>query len=461
MTTLLFFDDFYVDRWENLSRHVGRPELVPEATFEDPDNWVSSGYPTVFRDESGKWRCLYVGKPLEPPQDQRYPLVAESDDGIRWETPDLTQTVPLPDRRFHHQVMPVDRFGQWDCYHDERAEDPNERLKGLVVNRDGTSLWTSPDGLTWREAKGVEWRPLRPDPPNTAFWNEVRQSYVISARPTPRPHPRRVAFSETKDWRSFGEQELVLMTDALDSPLAEIYGMVVFPYEGKFVGLVWIYHTDPRKLRKYFGGKTDCQIAYSYNGWHFQRTLREPFIPNAETGQLGAGVVRPHSMIVDEEQTIRIYSSSSKLEHGHHLYGDDPGAILMHRLRLDGFVYLESDGGPGMLGTRPLFLRSGELQFNVRSGQEVRVQITDVDGDAVDGYGFDDCAPFRGDDLFWTPRWKHDRSLAELTGRFVRLEIRLDHARMYAIRGDFVPTTQSEAKTLAARGEEPESSPGF
>ena len=110
MTTLLFFDDFYLDSWENLSRHVGRPELVPEATFEDPHHWVSSGWPTVFRHESGTWRCLYVGKPFQVQQDyrdlfgqeQRYPLVAESDDGIRWETPDLTETVPLPDRRYPH-----------------------------------------------------------------------------------------------------------------------------------------------------------------------------------------------------------------------------------------------------------------------------------------------------------------------------------------------------------------------
>ena len=56
MTTLLFFDDWNLERRENLSRHVGRPELVPEGTFEDPDHWVSSGYPTVFRHESGTWR---------------------------------------------------------------------------------------------------------------------------------------------------------------------------------------------------------------------------------------------------------------------------------------------------------------------------------------------------------------------------------------------------------------------
>ena len=122
MTTLLFFDDFCLNRWENLRRRVGRPELVPEATFVVPDHLVASGYPTVFQDEAGKWRCLYGGEPAQPINGsrQRIPLVAESDDGIRWRIPDLTDIVPLPDRRYPNQVMPMDQFGEWNHYLDER-----------------------------------------------------------------------------------------------------------------------------------------------------------------------------------------------------------------------------------------------------------------------------------------------------------------------------------------------------
>ena len=217
-TTLLFWDDYYLNRRENLKRRVGQPELVPEATFEEPNFWISSGYPTVFRHESGVWRMLYNGKSSFPDEQgqyshDRFPLLAESDDGIRWRTPDLTRRVPLPDRRFPHQVMPVDEFGQWDCYFDERAEDPNERVKGLVMLSAGerTGLWTSPDGLSWKRVAGVQWRAGENiDPPSTAFWNEVRQSYVISARPS-RRLKRVVAFSETTDWRHFTDEELVLL----------------------------------------------------------------------------------------------------------------------------------------------------------------------------------------------------------------------------------------------------------
>jgi hypothetical protein len=483
MRTVLFFDSFYLNRWENLRRCVGHPEPAPEATFVDPDHMIAVGYPAVFRDEAGKWRCLYQGMPAEPgdasPGDasrQRYPLVAESDDGMSWKIPDLTKLVPLPDRRYPNQVLPAEKFGQWNHYVDERAEDPQQRLKGLVQFPGGkTSLWTSSDGLKWSQVEGVEWCRYGPDTPANAFWNEERQSYVFVTRPrNPHghtavypgiAHPRRYAVSETKDWQTFSEPELALMCDSLDPPLAELYGLPVFPYEGIYIGLMWIYDTvpyrsaDPKTMRKYYGGKVDCQLVYSYNGWHFQRTLREPFIPNAPTGQYGAGVLHPTTLMVDDEQSIRIYSSSSKVEHGYHDWlGDwetDLGAILMHRLRLDGFMYLESVGGLGILGTRPLFWYGGELRLNVQSVQEARVQVTDIAGKAIEGYSFGDCEPFSGDELFWQPRWKNGRAMADLSKQVLRVEIGLENARIYAIRGDFLPLSDREARQIVETGEEP------
>ena len=60
---LLFFDDQYLDRRENLERRVGRPRRVEEGSFRDPLLDPSWGYPSVFRDpESGIWHCLYEGQ---------------------------------------------------------------------------------------------------------------------------------------------------------------------------------------------------------------------------------------------------------------------------------------------------------------------------------------------------------------------------------------------------------------
>ena len=106
---------------------------------------------------------------------------------------------------------------------------------------------------------------------------------MISARPAPHNRPLRVAFSETRGCNTFTEPELVLTSDALYTSLAKIYGMIVFPYGGKFVEMMWIYHVDPHIADKYVGGATDWQLAHSYNGWHFQRTRSVPLFPTRKS----------------------------------------------------------------------------------------------------------------------------------------------------------------------------------
>ena len=135
---------------------------MPEATFSALEFWLASGYPSVFRDASGIWRCLYQGKPRAEPQETRYPLLLESDDRLCWQAPDLTRAVPLDERRFRNQVMPVTRFRERDCYYDAHTENPWERLKALVTH---LSADTTADSLRWRELPGVRWRAGAPMPP--------------------------------------------------------------------------------------------------------------------------------------------------------------------------------------------------------------------------------------------------------------------------------------------------------
>jgi len=115
-------------------------------------------------------------------------------------------------------------------------------------------------------------------------------------------------------------------------------------------------------------------------------------------------------------------------------------------LRRDGFTYLESCGGAGVIGTRPLFWKSGSpLELNVLApAGEVRVQITDSKGAVLSGYSFGDCVPFTGDALRWKPIWRESSSVLSLPGRTLRLEVRLDNARLFAIRGNFRILTAAE-----------------
>lgn len=460
MFTLMFFDDWYLSRRENLLRHIGQPELVPESTFVDPYADVAWGYPSVFRDrQTGRWRCAYQGM---PDANTFIPLLAESEDGIMWQLADLTEKLPIAHRQAPHQLFGRENFVEWSpCYVDPRAEGTDAWLKGLAIrhsdNPSGIEavLFTSPDGINWNYAEASVWHRTVGDPITTAFWNPYRESYVFSGRPT--HNDRRIAVFETKDWEHFSSPELALQADALDTPCAEIYGMPVFQYHQLFIGFLWIYHVSPvvNAEFKYLHGKVDCQLAYSYNGWHFQRALREPFIPNAKPGDYGAGCIYPSSMITNGTEPIRIYSSASKGEHASIKRGaqGNQSAILLHQLRYNGFVFLEPQGGVGELTTRPLHWQAGELSVNVCVPHgEARVQVTDLYGQAIEGYEFDRCIPFAGDNLAWQPHWQAGRTLTQLSDRVVRLEVRLTNGRLYSMSGEFEVKMRYEAIQLERRG---------
>ena len=111
MYTILFFDDSMLHNRSNLSRKTGKPTIIDEGTFEDPYIDTAWGYPSVVFDEiSSKWRCYYQGE-LGSPHNQAIHVMAESDDGINWQIPDLSKLVKIQDRLTPHQIYP--NLNEW------------------------------------------------------------------------------------------------------------------------------------------------------------------------------------------------------------------------------------------------------------------------------------------------------------------------------------------------------------
>lgn len=463
--TILFFDDLPLNRLDNMERKIGRPKLITESVYQDPYLNAAWGYPMVyFDDSSGKWRQPYHA--WEEDRSKRYPVLAESDDGLQWRPEDTTEEIDIPGRKYPHELFHMPDFSEMSrCYLDPHA-DPSERLKNLVVRHEenqehSSSLWVSPDALHWRCKEGVHWQKPVPDPATFPFWNEFRQSYVLSTRPA--WADRRVAVMETKNWRDFTKPELALQADAIDHPLTQPYGMPVFPYEGMYVALLWLFHVVPQvkghSPHKFLGGHVDCQLAYSLNGWHFQRCLRDPLIPNGEIGQPDSGCVYP-SFLLQKDNELWIYASACTHEHGYIPQGS--GSLLAYRLRKDGFVYLQSGNGRGYVGTRPLLIRDESLFLNIQNpGGEARFQLTNSAGEPLSGYTFENSDTFRGDSVDLTPRWQDGKSLKEHVEKVVRLEIEISNGRIYALRGNFRVLTGYECRRYENFGEEPSDTPGF
>ena len=332
MYCLLLFDDWHLHSRTNLDRHTGSARMITEGTFRDPNADTAWGYPSVIQDpESGKWRCYYQGEVSEAGA-YIVPLLAESDDGVHWEMPDLTDKIDIPDRKTPNQLFGTEKFREWcGMYADPHAEGTDEWLKAMITYRTGPGLnlisyvATSGDGMRWTFHEDARWHPTGNDPGQFAFWNPHRQTYVLSFRPRGRRQTDRVV----------GNQGLAGVFQARTGaaggrarhPLGTSVRYAVFPYEQMFVGLPWVYHTDPivypdekfeGLLTMYAGddiarimGKIDCHVAYSINGWHFQRTVREPLIPNGPPGDPSSGCIYPSSM-TEVGDTLRIYSSASK-----------------------------------------------------------------------------------------------------------------------------------------------------
>ncbi len=478
---LLFFDDSQFWSKHNLVRKLGSPDLIPEATILDPNAELAFAYPTVFPNEdTGGWRCLYQGllsggnnlsghPSIVPGISHFAACVADSDDGMYWTFPDLSASVPIAERRIPNQVEPAlwDMFGEWGpSYYDENAQNPEERIKGFVCKGHGPSTgikdsWivTSPDGLKWSgDLNSPRWHPYGSDPTVSAFWSDHREAYILIIRPN--NGDRRIAVMETSDWKEFSRPELALWTDSLDPDLAEIYGMPSFPYGGIYIGLVWLYRVPPlsEEYGKFTAGRIDCQLAYSYDGLHWNRSLRNSFIPNASPGEVGFGCILPSSMILTDNE-IRFYSSASIPEHA--VYDDslglNNGAILMHRMRIDGFVYLECPGGVSYFRTRAMLIEGPKLFLNAKvPNGEIKVEITDLEGTPIEGYGLDDCTPCTVDSISWEPRWKDGRNLEDIRGKAVQLGISFRGGQLYSISGEFQMMTAKEGMRYVSFGTPPD-----
>jgi len=449
VTTILFFDDWWLESRFNIVRKIGEPQWVPEATLEDPLTAGVYNFPTVYRDpENDKWRALYSGVVLTEGQpDLPFLMLAESDDGVHWTKPNLSKVLAQEPRLASNQVhVDTTIYDRGPVYFDPHPSDPRQRLKMMCVferrGQNGARIFTqrlgfSPDGIHWTVEDRFWQNRYCSDSPYPIFYNARRNVYTICMRPG--QAERRIVQVDTRDFQTFSPPRRALSPDPSDPPLLQFYGMPVFPYEGMFVGLLWLMHCDPTEIKLWKRrGPIDAQLTYSYDGVCFNRTFRQAFIRRNPRGEHGAGCVYPTSMVQDDDGNIRIYSGTSYGEH-YQKTGKPDAALLMHTLRRDGFMYLESYSYTGTIMTRCLHLREPlDLRLNVRAPEgQVRVQLSDREGQPLAGYTFDECTAFTGDTHFWQPAWCTGGPRARLTDDVGRIEVELRNAELYAIRGNF------------------------
>ena len=471
MKTLHFWNWWHVEHQDNARIGQGRPKWVPEATYEDPTFDYLGFWPRVWKDDdAGCWRMLYFGSGI--------PLTlmgAESDDGIHWQPMDRPDIQPDGEKYAPNHLFTVESANGGPVYIDPVARD-GRRFKFYCIQRGGPAakraeldessnfheivkgegakpyladqlVVTSADGLHWEIDADARWgaMPWHPDPPAWCFYREAADEHVMITRPG--WGDRRIAVQRSPDALQWSGLELLLQPDLIDPPQTQFYGMPVFPYGNGYVGFLWMAHfANSARLERFnqLWGSIDSQLTYSPDGVRFQRLLREPFIPLNDPGQPGSGVIYPTSLVETDDE-IRIYSSATPDLHHQNTHrqfirkGEMPAsAILLHTLRKDGFTYLTSQGHWASVSTKPMILQRPELAINVLAPHgDVRFQLCDLVSNPLAGFTFGDCLPMsRVDSLREPLRWR-DKTLAEVAGKVVRLQLEFRHARIHALHGDF------------------------
>ena len=469
--TWLFWDWWHIEHQDNVGLCQGKATWCPDGTYEDPTFDYLGCWPTVWRDRKSKqWRMLYcnTGFPLTL-------MGAESDDGIHWRPTNRPEVKPPGEKYAPNHLFTVLNANVGLVYLDPMAADgrafelyciqrggpaaartrldPNSYFHEIVAGEGAKPyvadqlMATSADGLHWELDKDARWGqpPRHPDPPINCYYDSMRQRHVMITRPG--WGDRRIAMQTSRDAREWSDLELIMQPDSLDPPQVQMYGMPVIPYHGQFVGLLWMAHfSNSRPLERFnqLWGPIDCQLTYSFDGEHFQRGLRKPFIECNSPGEPGSGVVYP-TCLVEHDDELRIYSAATP--DLHHQYAqtqferkgkNPPGAVILHTLRKDGFVYLASRGHWAELTTKPVAPFDPELTLDVQvSHGEVAFQAADLNTRPISGFTFGDCVPIKEADSVDCPiRWKN-KDVSELLGKVIRLQVRLRHARLYALRGSF------------------------
>lgn len=468
MRTILFLDD-----WPILVRQGIERRWFPAEPWPGVKPWHDplleySCVCSVMRDpQTREWQMWGAGSVDRSRNDEGMGVTAyRSTDGFDWQP--RVQNPPV-DRsaspKAPHIVFSGEHSAHGAPFLDGREPDPARRFKmpysDLSKNPVDSSYGTcrvavSPDGIRWTIDKDAVWRRQHSDTLFTVVFNPYTGKYQWTGRTI--LGDRRISLDQTTDWKRFDPVQVVVHPDPMDPPGVEFYGMPQFFYEGYFIGFLWRQWGAVNDLGSAarMMGRVDSELAYSVNGLAWNRTNRQPFLPDRGLGRDNYGSEYPSAMVLDDEGWLRVYTTSYVGEHGDwsKFPKEEPIAfVTVSRWRRDGFCALESASDTGTVLLKGLIPRGGPVRLNAVTGRfgAIRAELRDLGNQPIPGYELAKSVPVTGDGHVLPLRWKDGdtvrESLDPLIDRPVRIFLVLEQARVHAVRVNcdlaygWVPTT--------------------
>lgn len=446
----LFVDDFLIEEsslyraFHPASYHPANPVLRPEREWELRDPYAinarvqpsAAAMPysdgVFFDPHDGLFKLWYMAGY------QQATALATSRDGITWERPRL-RVVPGTNIVMQHHR---DSSTVWLDL--EAPRESRYKMATFVFPDAAMRLSESADGIQWR-AVGLT-GPCADR--STFFRNPFRKVWVFSLRADDAGGRRYRRYFEADTfaraswtpadpvaWVGADERDLP-RPDLKAAP--ELYNLDAVAYESVMLGLFTMFRGETSQREK----PNDISVAFSRDGFHWDRASRQPFITVSETASAwnwgnvqsaGGGCV-----IVGDH--LYFYVSGRQGIPGTNIPGICSTGVAV--LRRDGFASLSDEWPAGTprpvlrhrasVTTRPLRFTGAHLFINAVADGEIRVEVLDRSGSTVPGYSAAECNAVRGDSTRHRVTWRSQGGFDSLRGRDIRLRFTLSRSHLYA-----------------------------
>jgi hypothetical protein len=415
---------------------------------------------------------------------------AESDDGIHWRRPVLGLHEFRGSKRNNivvatGKVAGVDvDTGTPAVFKDENpSAPPDARYKALLGSRKPRGL------LAFKSADGIHWSLMHHAPvltdgafdsQNLAFWDGVRGEYRAYwryfSRGTADSPYRGVRAIRTATSRDFLNWENQADLRYPGSPDEHLYTNQVKPYHRAPQLLIGfpVRYVEPelgraatddarkpadgssrwsesmralpelehREMRaraseRYGTALTEMLVMASRDGVTFKRWNEAFLRPGPErAGTWNYGHLFAAWHLVETKSALDGAPAELSLYATERYWNDRSSALRRYTLRLDGFVSVQAPMSGGEAVTRPLVFRGSRLTLNFATSAagSVRVELQDVEGRPLEGFGLEDCPPLFGDTVERAVAWRTGRDVSAAAGRAVRVRFELRDADLYAFQ---------------------------
>jgi len=479
------WDEYMMDSAEGVRVQMHRPEYKGVA-LELNELWegnASGGYACVLN-ENGIFRLYYrglsfptVSKGSFNPGNTAVWCLAESRDGKAF------TRVPLNLERYGGRIdnniipLPLDarKRGSWFIFCDTNPECPaDERYKALVETaKQSLDYYKSADGVQFERVRTLADDGAY-DSMNVALWDKETRQYFLFYRGVHGTDTvngkwapgagnaahndnltRDIRVRTSKDFVNWDEPRMITFDPERDD--VDLYINNIQKYyraDHMFIGFpvryqdryqdgpqnydnlpgyenrTWMYRNRLHRIGTVI---TDGLVMTSRDGESYRRTeeaFLTPGIESLDNWVYGDcyfyyGMAQTASDIPGAPDEISMYASRG--------YMGEKLRVCRYTSRLDGFFSWHSDYAGGKVLTKPFIFEGDALHINFATSGAGHVQfrLTDTEGNYLEGY---DSGKVFGDSV--ERRVVFPKSLAELSGKEIRMEISMKDADLYSFKFD-------------------------